>query len=733
MPRMIRRFALFLALALVPLQAGQAQEAETPPDADAARALATLLQDDGARTALIERLLATAEDAGVVEPAAEAPVPLVREIAEYTRDLGEQAAGFAGALVTSAGDVVGVVTGAQAVNWAELESALWSVLLVAATALGLFFLLRIPSDRFFGYLARRGDGGSWLLAGARLLAFGITDALVILIAYAGGYAVALATGEPGTMDIRQTLFLNAFLLIEVTKVALRLLLVPRHGPLRFAPMGDETAAYWYFWSSRLVSLLGYGILLAVPLINAAVSPTVGRSVTLLIVVTALLTSVLIVLQNRAPVRAALQARNRRLPDDLLGRMLAGLGLVWHLLAILWLLALFVVWQASPADALPFMLRATLQSALAVLAGVVAMVLISRAIAAGLRLPEDLRRSLPLLETRLNAFVPGMLQIVRLVIAVLVVLSIGQTWQVLDFLGWLASEAGGDLVSRIVSALLVVLVALAIWLGVSSFIEYRLNPENGRPASARERTLLALLRNALMVLLVVIGTMLTLAQLGMNIAPLLAGAGVIGLAVAFGGQKLVADVINGVFIQIENAMNEGDVVTVGSTTGVVERLTIRSVGLRDLSGTYHLIPFGSVDQVSNFMRGFGYHVANIGVAYREDTTRVKALMQDAFDRLVASEVGADVVGPFEMHGVVELADSAVVVRGRIKTTPGTQWGVGRAYTEIVKQVFDEAGVEIPFPHLTLYMGTGETERLAALARPEGAPPAAIPPPKPDQST
>ena len=277
------------------------------------------------------------------------------------------------------------------------------------------------------------------------------------------------------------------------------------------------------------------------------------------------------------------------------------------------------------------------------------------------------------------------------------------------------------------------MALAIWLGVSSFIEYRLNPENGRPASARERTLLALLRNALMVLLVVIGTMLTLAQLGMNIAPLLAGAGVIGLAVAFGGQKLVADVINGVFIQIENAMNEGDVVTVGSTTGVVERLTIRSVGLRDLSGTYHLIPFGSVDQVSNFMRGFGYHVANIGVAYREDTTRVKALMQDAFDRLVASEHGADVVGPFEMHGVVELADSAVVVRGRIKTAPGTQWGVGRAYTEIVKQVFDEAGVEIPFPHLTLYMGSGETERLAALARPEGTPPAAIPPPKPDRST
>ncbi|MGY6409808.1 MAG: mechanosensitive ion channel domain-containing protein [Alkalilacustris sp.] len=737
------RLLAVLAACLVTVPANAQSPAEPPPDSmardDAARLLAEILQDEAARNALIGRLLAEAESgAGAAgeradsDPApGDAPVPLVRELAEYTRDLGEQAAAFAGTLTRSAGDVLGVVTGAQAVNWAELEAALWSVLLVAGVALGLFFALRIPSDRFFGYLSRRGNGGSWLLSGARLLAFGLTDALVILLAWAGGYAVALATGEPGTMDIRQTLFLNAFLLIEMTKVALRLVLVPRHGRLRFAPMGDETAAYWYFWSSRLVSLLGYGILLVVPIVNTTVSFAVGRSVTMLIVVTALLTAILIVLQNRAPVRAALCARNRRNPDDILGRLLAGIGVVWHLVAILWLLALFVIWQASPADALGFMLVATLQSALAVVAGVVAMVVITRAISAGLRLPADVRRSLPLLEARLNAFVPGMLQVVRLIVALLVVGAIAQAWQVLDFLGWLASETGSDLVSRLLSALLVVAVALALWLAVSSFIDYRLNPDNGRPASPRERTLLALARNAFVVVLVVIASMLTLAQLGMNIAPLLAGAGVIGLAVAFGGQKLVADVINGVFIQIENAMNEGDVVTVGATTGVVERLTIRSVGLRDLSGTYHVIPFGSVDQVSNFMRGFGYHVANIGVAYREDTTRVKALMQDAFDRLVATEHGADVVGPFEMHGVVELADSAVVVRGRIKTRPGMQWGVGRAYTEIVKQVFDEAGVEIPFPHLTLYLGAGEVERLAALAPPPGpdAPPAIAPPSNP----
>ena len=707
----MRAILILLALlaGLFPVVLAGPAAAQTPPaepKADAARQLADLLEDEAARAALIAQLRAEAEAAGLAEPAEPAPLiqmSAARQVAEYTRELGEQAAGFVGTLTRSAGDVLAVFTGDRMVNWIELQTALTAIGIVAAVTLGLFLLLRALSDRLFRMLSERGRSGGWMLAGARLIAYSLTDATVILLAWAAGHAVALATGMPGSMDVRQSLFLNAFLIVEMTKVVLRAVFVPRHGPLRFAPMSDETAAYWYFWGSRLVSLLGYGILLVVPLVNATVSFGVGRSLTLLIVVTALLTAVLIVLQNRAQVRAALKARAARDPDDMLGRLLAWLGTVWHILAILYLLALFVIWSASPDAALRFTLIATAQSAAAVLIGVLAMLGITRVITAGLRLPAEVKRSLPLLEDRLNAFVPNLLKVIRLLIAAAVLISIAQSWQVVDAMGWVASEAGTDLLSRLISAALVVGVAVALWLGVSSFVEYRLNPEVGRPPTARERTLLALFRNAFMVVLVVIASMLALSQLGMNIAPLLAGAGVIGLAVGFGAQKLVQDIITGAFIQVENAMNEGDVVTVGGTTGVVEKLTIRSVGLRDLHGTYHLIPFSSVDMVSNFMKGFGYHVANIGVAYREDVGEVKRLMQEAFDRLVRTEHGREIVGPFEMHGVAELADSAVVVRGRIRTRPGMQWGVGRAYTEIVKQVLDEAGVEIPFPHLTLYMG------------------------------
>ena len=224
------------------------------------------------------------------------------------------------------------------------------------------------------------------------------------------------------------------------------------------------------------------------------------------------------------------------------------------------------------------------------------------------------------------------------------------------------------------------------------------------ATAREATLLTLLRNAVTIALVVITTMVTLSELGLDIAPLLASAGVLGLAIGFGSQKLVQDIITGIFIQFEAAMNVGDVVTVGGTTGVVEKLTIRSVSLRDLNGVFHIIPFSSVDMVSNYMKDFSFHVADIGIAYREDTTEAKELMFKAFDDLrEMPEFSRVIIGPLDWHGVAALGDSAVTLRARIRTRPGHQWAVGRAYNEAVKRRFDAAGVEIPFPHMTVWFG------------------------------
>lgn len=205
-------------------------------------------------------------------------------------------------------------------------------------------------------------------------------------------------------------------------------------------------------------------------------------------------------------------------------------------------------------------------------------------------------------------------------------------------------------------------------------------------------------------MVTITGMIVLSEIGINIGPLIAGAGVLGLAIGFGAQKLVQDVITGVFIQIENAMNTGDVVTVGGITGTAERLSIRSVGIRDLSGTYHIVPFSSVDTVSNYMREYGNHVGEYGIGYSESIDEAIEQLKLAFEDLKASEEhGFKLLADLTVAGVTALADSSVNIRVVIKTTPGDQWAVGRAYNRLVKMRFDEAGIEIPFPHTTLYFG------------------------------
>jgi small conductance mechanosensitive channel len=346
-----------------------------------------------------------------------------------------------------------------------------------------------------------------------------------------------------------------------------------------------------------------------------------------------------------------------------------------------------------------MIRATAESIGLIVLGVLVAGIISRAITGGLRLPEEVRNRLPLLETRLNAFVPAVLQVVRVLVLIVVALLVARAWGLFDVVDWVATQGGRRFVTSAIGVVLILMIAGLLWLALSSWVDYRLNP-----AGARERTLLALLRNAATIAIATVALMLVLSEIGVNIAPLLAGAGVLGLAIGFGAQKLVQDIITGVFIQFENAINEGDVVTVAGLTGGVERLTIRSVALRDLQGVYHIIPFSSVDSVSNFMRGFGFHVAELGIAYRENIDEARALMHEAFEELLKDpELGPTIIGPLEWHGLTAFGDSAITLRARIKTRAGQQWAVGRAYNAIVKRLFDEHGIEIPFPHLTLYFG------------------------------
>ena len=383
---------------------------------------------------------------------------------------------------------------------------------------------------------------------------------------------------------------------------------------------------------------------------------------------------------------------------------------WHWIALLWLGWLLVTMLARSEAALYGAARLSLSLAGGIVLAIVLSGTLGRAVGRGIALPAAVIERLPRLQPRLNAFVPQLLVALRVLAVIAALLAALWIGGAVDLGAWLSTPAGLALVGTIVSVVAVLAAAGLVWLALTSWVEYRLNPDFGSVPTAREQTLLTLLRNAATIALLVITLMFALAELGLNIGPLIASAGVIGLAIGFGAQKLVQDVITGVFIQLENAMNVGDVVTAGTTTGVVERLTIRSVSLRDLNGTYHLIPFSSVDAVANFSRDYSHYVVDMGVAYREDTDEVKAAMFDAFAELrLHPEQGGNVIGDFEWFGLDQFADSAVIVRARIRTLPGKQWGVGRAYNEIVKRIFDARGIEIPFPHTTLYFGEDKKGR------------------------
>lgn len=221
---------------------------------------------------------------------------------------------------------------------------------------------------------------------------------------------------------------------------------------------------------------------------------------------------------------------------------------------------------------------------------------------------------------------------------------------------------------------------------------------------RADTLASIIRKALTTVLWFVALMTALRQLGFDLAPILAGAGVAGVALGFGAQSIVKDVISGFFLLIENQIRVNDVCVLNGTGGLVEEINLRTTVLRSLDGVVHIFPNGSITSISNMTREFSFYVFDVGVAYKEDTDKVSQVLRDIGAEMQADEEFADsILEPLEIMGVDKFADSAVIVKARIKTQPIRQWAVGREMNRRIKKRFDELGIEIPFPHMSLYFG------------------------------
>ncbi|MCA2013639.1 mechanosensitive ion channel [Cereibacter sphaeroides] len=848
------RIALMLILALASLgvlppaslqaQTGLLPSSSTTSETDAAPATETatpssldlllnVIEDDQARAALIDELRAaqgaaaqTPADQVVETLAGDNAVPpeslsFSRRVALITQQAVEDISTRAATLWTQLTRTQDALDGLSGREAGVLWTALQELALIIVSTVAVFLVLRRIGKTIYARMGAKAAESGFIRTVALFLGSALIDAFIVIIAWAVGYLIAtLFIGQVGTIGIRQTLYLNAFLLVELAKVVVRMVLSPSTPSLRLIRMSDDAARYTTARLNLMVGLIGYGQLLVVPIINQNVSYAAGSAVSVLIALLVMGLAFWLVLRNRKPVAewlerggqseadyqrtqemaaqaereaaeeeaaqaAAAQEAARALaerqaeaggaPNEFTmsdtaaeeaaeeqalvaeqaaaderaareaaaeqeaARIAAGPAVVegpekkrgplaflarnWHWPALLYLFSMTVIVLSQPGNAAFRAMANSGQMLLAVLIGLMLSGVLTRAMVRGVQLPDNVTARLPLLEKRLNTFVPKALFVLRMVIFVLVVAFALNAISLIDLRGWLASQIGLRLTSTLFSVAAVLLVSFVVWVALTSWVDYRLNPEFGTVATARERTLLTLLRNAATIALIIITLMFVLSEVGLDIAPLLASAGVLGLAIGFGAQKMVQDIITGIFIQFENAMNVGDVVTVSGTTGVVERLTIRSVSLRDVTGAFHVIPFSSVDMVTNFMRDFGYFVCDMGVAYRENIAEVKQAMLDGFEELRRdTDHRGNILGDLEWFGINSFGDSAIVCRARIKCVPGTQWGVGRAYNGVLKEIFDARGIEIPFPHQTLYLGEskkGETQPFRLLVEKDEA--------------
>ncbi len=229
-------------------------------------------------------------------------------------------------------------------------------------------------------------------------------------------------------------------------------------------------------------------------------------------------------------------------------------------------------------------------------------------------------------------------------------------------------------------------------------------ENVLETEKRINTLIGILKGAIKIAVITTVIMIILQKLGLNIGPILASAGIVGLAVGFGAQELVRDVISGFFILLEDQIRTGDVAVINGVSGQVETIQLRTITLRDFAGNVHIFQNGKIESLTNRTKGWSAAVFDIGVAYKEDIAQVFSIMKQTGDEMLQDpEFKPLILEPIEIMGLDQFADSALVIKARFKTKPSQQWTITREYNKRLKQIFDKENIEIPFPHSTIYWG------------------------------
>lgn len=519
---------------------------------------------------------------------------------------------------------------------------------------------------------------------------------------------------------------NTYIFGRLIMALSRMLLSPAAPSLRLVPWGDMPAAYVSLWLRRLTMVVIWGYALSEAGLLFGLPWGAYDAIQRLMLLIVSLFLGIIVLQNRVAVARLLRApplKEHEKPDRTRRSLRSArdrLAEIWHILAILYLLALWSVWALQIQDGFSRLLGASVVTVVVLSVGKLLDMAVRGLITRGFRVSPDLSSRYPGLESQANRYVSLLKGCASAVLTLVVVLVLLEVWGI-DSFGWFAPGAlGSQLLRSGLSFAFTVLIAVVVWevanVAMQRHLE-RLSRDADAARSARLRTLQPMLRTTLAGVILLFVSLNLLTEIGVNVAPLLAGAGVIGLALGFGSQKLVQDVITGIFLLLEDAMTVGDVVTLGTKSGVVEQLSIRSIKLRDLDGSLHIIPFSAVNGVTNMTRDFSFAMFDIQITYRESTDRVVEVLSTLCTQMRAEPKWAPAIrDEMEVMGVERLSPDGPVVRVRIKTEPIQRWNVRREMHRRIKLRFEELGIEIPAPRQRLTFDGPEQQRDAAFGPP-----------------
>lgn len=519
--------------------------------------------------------------------------------------------------------------------------------------------------------------------------------LLPVIAFLGASMYALDYLEPTKLASFVVMtVVYALSMLQLIRITLKFFLAGKHPNLRFVPLSTENALYirrWIMWLS-FTGFIGYFL---ADIAGAVKVPSdIISGFTNLVALSVIFMAIIAIMKKRSFVATAIRGNlsAARRANTLLDNSRLWLARSWHVFAIAYLIVGYFMTMLGSEGGLLFMIKGTVGTIVTVLA-----------MRLGFYFDAKFSAKKKADEKGSAVYRLFLKYTFGAIICVAGLLGLVTSWGG-DIAALFASPWGQRILGSTFSIVTTLLIVVAIYEIINRTIEGHLNKvdENGAPvqANTRARTLLPMMRKAIMIILGVIVTLVVLAELGVNIAPLLAGAGVLGVAIGFGSQTLVKDFLTGLFIILEDSIAVGDIVHLGSSSGVVEEMSLRTIRLRNTHGSVHIIPFSDISTIINDSKEFSYAVIDAGVAYDSDLSKVMDVMTTVCENMRnLPEFKDDILEDFQIMGVQSLGDSAITVRGRMKTNPGKHYGIRRQYNMFMKIAFDDAGIEIPFPVVT----------------------------------